>query len=125
MLENVKMIDSLVDSMTKKELSELNKKIIERFKFLQEQETSLKLSHFNIYDLVILGRDDHEKYAVIVKINQKTIGVVCEHNTRWNVSPQALSKVKKDPHEIKEILKKRFPFFEEKEAGFIKLMNDL
>ena len=104
------MID--INGLSKRDLIDLNKRIVERINFLTRQDTSLKIANFNLYDLVTVGNGPHQKYAFIVKINQKTIGIVCDNSEKWNVSPEMLAKVKKPPHEIRAIFSKKFPLFQ-------------
>ena len=101
------MID--ITTLTKKQLIQLNEDIVERIKFLQRQETVSKMSAFNLMDLVILGSGANKQYAIITKINQKTIGIVCEDGQHWRVSPAMIAKTTLTPAKAREFIKKKFP----------------
>ncbi len=83
-----------IDQLSEKELIELNRRIIERLKFLETTHHHKKMMEFNIGDKVSfepMGRD--RKVGTLVKYNKKTVTVVTVDGEQWNVSPHLISKV--------------------------------
>ena len=84
-----------IDGLTERELVELNRRIVERLKFLESMHAHSEMLRFSIGDKVSFrpaGRVP--QFGVLVKYNRKTVTVVTEDGQRWNVSPQLLSRVK-------------------------------
>jgi hypothetical protein len=83
-----------IEKLTEQELLDLNRKIVERLKFLALQRTHKKMMEFSVGDKVnFQPPDQDEKKGVIVKYNKKTVTVVTEDGETWNVAPQLLSKM--------------------------------
>ena len=86
-----------IDELSKKELIELNQRIVERLKFLDSVSRHKEMMDFNIGGRVSFTPAGREKqFGVLVKYNQKTVTIVTEQGERWNVSPFLLSKVKSE-----------------------------
>jgi len=83
-----------IEKLSEKELIELNRRIIERLKFLESMHHHKKMMEFNVGDKVRFepgGRD--QQTGTLVKYNKKSVTVITENGERWNVSPHLLSKV--------------------------------
>lgn len=84
-----------LSSLTYDELIELNHSIVERLKFLDTIHTHEEMMQFNRGDKVSFQPSDRERQiGTLVKFNKKTVTVITESGQKWNISPQALSKVK-------------------------------
>ena len=88
-----------IDKLTKKELIDLNNRIVERLKFLRSMHDHVDMMEFSIGEKVCFhphGRG--EQVGVLAKYNKKTVTIVTENGERWNVSPSLLTKAsdKKD-----------------------------
>jgi len=97
-----------IDNLTREELIDLNHKIIERLKFMDQMHTHIEMMQFNIGEKVSFfpsGRE--ERIGTVVKYNKKTISIVTEKGERWNVSPHLLSKYKYQNKNIIEMKKFR------------------
>ncbi|MCP4669447.1 MAG: hypothetical protein GY849_24200 [Deltaproteobacteria bacterium] len=84
-----------IDSMSYDELVALNRKIVERLKFLDSMHMHKEMMQFSPGDQVCFeppGRD--KQIGTLVKYNRKTVTVITESGQKWNVSPHLLSKVK-------------------------------
>ena len=80
------MID--IDNLTEAELIELNNRIVERLRYLEQLETHATMLKFRVGDRVSFrGRDGREITGVLKKYNKKTVTVVSDTGQRWNVSP--------------------------------------
>jgi len=84
-----------IDSLRYDELVELNHKIVERIKFLDQMNTHKEMMQFTPGDQVSFeppGRN--MQFGTLVKYNKKTVTVITESGQKWNVSPHLLQKVK-------------------------------
>lgn len=85
-----------LSALTYDELLELNHKIVERLKFLDTLHTHEEMMQFSPGDKVSFQPSGRERQVgTLVKFNKKTVTVITEAGQKWNISPQALSKVKK------------------------------
>lgn len=88
-----------IDKLTKKELVDLNHRIVERLKFLRSMHDHADMMKFSIGEKVCFnphGRGD--QVGVLAKYNKKTVTIITDTGERWNVSPSLLTKTqdKKD-----------------------------
>jgi len=83
-----------IEKLSEKELIELNRRIVERLKFLASARHHTKMMEFNVGEKVSFKAADHEeKIGTLMKYNKKTVTVITEDGGHWNVSPHLLSKV--------------------------------
>lgn len=90
-----------ISKLSEKELRELNHKIVERLRFLQQSRAHKAMLDFNIGECVCFDADGLEVRGIISKFNKKTVTVVTPEGGRWNVSPGFLSRV--SPAEMKDV----------------------
>ncbi len=88
-----------IDKLTRKELIDLNNRIVERLKFLRSMRDHADMMEFSIGEKVCFnphGRGG--QVGVLAKYNKKTVTIITENGERWNVSPSLLTKAsdKKD-----------------------------
>ena len=93
-----------IDQLTESELIDLNRRIVERLRFLQHMRTHASMLEFSIGERVCFQPDDRPVISgIITKYNQKTVSIVTETGERWNVSPSLLRRAdtKNKANEIK------------------------
>lgn len=84
-----------IDQLTEQELRDLNHRIVERLKFLRDMKADQSMMQFNIGSKVSLeARDGKRIFGTLYKFNRKTVSILTEDGTQWNVAPQLLSLVK-------------------------------
>jgi len=84
-----------IDSLNYDELVELNHKIVERLKFLDQMHAHNEMMQFSPGDQVSFEPPGRNKqFGTLVKYNKKTVTVITESGQKWNVSPHLLRKVK-------------------------------
>ena len=84
-----------IDSLSYDELVELNHKIVERLKFLDQMHAHKEMMQFTPGDQVSFEPPGRGKQiGTLVKYNKKTVTVITESGHKWNVSPHLLRKVK-------------------------------
>ncbi|MGQ0834450.1 MAG: hypothetical protein ACT4O5_05900 [Gammaproteobacteria bacterium] len=83
-----------IDGLTEAELVDLNHRIVERLRFLQQMRAHSRMLEFRIGDRVSFRPDAGPPVAgVITRYNRKTVTLIAEDGRRWNVAPGFLSKV--------------------------------
>ena len=83
-----------IDRLTEAELLDLNRRIVERLRFLYQLRAHATMLQFSIGDRVTFESDDGQTVvATLVRYNKKTVSVVTDDGYRWNVSPRFLRAV--------------------------------
>lgn len=91
-----------IEKLSEQELLDLNRKIVEKLKFLALQRTHKKMIQFSVGDKVQFHPPDHEvQKGILVKYNKKTVSVLTENGETWNVSPQFLAKIEERNDDVK------------------------
>jgi len=84
-----------IDKLTEAELIDLNHRIVERLRFLQQVHAHQSMLEFSIGDKVSFEPQGRPTvFGVIIRYNKKTVAVLTDEGGRWNVSPHLLRKVK-------------------------------
>lgn len=83
-----------IDSLTEAELRELRHQISERLDLLQQLRTLDAMAQFRPGDRVSFNANGERVVGTLVKRNIKSVTVVTDAGTRWNVSPGLLERVK-------------------------------
>jgi hypothetical protein len=89
-----------IDQLTEPELVDLNHRIVERLRFLNQMRAHTQMLEFKIGDRVAFqpdGRDSVE--GMLTRYNKRTVTIVTDDGRQWNVSPSFLHKV--EPTETK------------------------
>ena len=97
-----------IDQLTESELIDLNRRIVERLRFLQHMRTHVSMLEFSIGEKVCFQPDDRPVISgIITKYNQKTVSIVSETGERWNVSPSLLKRadIKTKANGINNVIK--------------------
>ncbi len=80
-----------IDHLTEAELIDLNNRIVERLRFLQQMRSHRKMLEFRIGDRVSFQPPDRPmQMGVVTRYNRKTVTVVTDGGARWNVAPSLL-----------------------------------
>ncbi len=84
-----------IGKLTEKELIDLNRKIVERLKFLESMRVHTEMLEFSVGERVCFSPPGHgDVIGILVKYNKKTVTVLTEDGQSWNVSPRLLSRPK-------------------------------
>jgi len=82
-----------IDTLTEKELIDLNHRIVERLKFIASMRAHTEMMEFSIGEKVCFSPPGHgELVGILVKYNKKTVTVLTKDGEKWNVSPHLLSR---------------------------------
>src|SRR5512147_2237914 len=83
-----------IDRLTAAELLDLNRRIVERLRFLHQLRAHATMLQFSIGDRVTFETNDGRTVVgALVRYNKKTVSVVTDAGHRWNVSPRFLRPV--------------------------------
>lgn len=81
-----------IDSLDEAMLMALNRRIVERLQFLQQQRNEVALQDIRIGSGVMFeGPDGAEVRGFVIRRNRKTVTVHTDDDKQWNVSPSLLS----------------------------------
>jgi hypothetical protein len=83
-----------IDQLTEDELVELNHRIVDRLKFLENMHAQREMMQFTPGEHVSFEASGGRQTGTIAKLNKKTVTVITGNGRKWNVSPQLLSKTK-------------------------------
>ena len=87
------MIKIDIDRLTEAELIDLNNRVVERLKFLQQMRAHANMLDFSIGERVSFQPDGHPILSgIITKYNRKTVTIITESGQRWNVAPTFLRR---------------------------------
>ena len=92
-----------IDTLTERELIDLNNRIVERLKFLSHMRAHAEMLEFSVGDRVSFrsaGRG--EVVGILTRYNRKTVTVITDDGQKWNVSPALISKVERAPAAVAE-----------------------
>jgi len=80
-----------IDKLTEAELIDLNHRIVERLRFMQQARAHVAMLQFRIGDQVAFEPDARGLVVgVITRYNRKTVTVLTGDGHRWNVAPGLL-----------------------------------
>ncbi len=84
-----------IDQLTEAEIIDLNHRIVERLRFLDQMRAHVEMLEFKIGDRVAFqppGQGQLE--GMLTRYNKKIVTVTNDCGQKWNVSPAILSRVK-------------------------------
>ena len=87
-----------IDQLTEAELVDLNHRIVERLRLLEQLRAHRQMLTYRIGDRVTFqpaGRPP--VVGMLVRYNRKSVSVITDDGQRWNVAPALLSKVEAEP----------------------------
>ncbi len=83
-----------IDKLTEAELVDLNNRIVERLRFLNQMRAHAHMLEFRIGDRVTFEPEGRPSVSgMITRYNRKTVTVITDDGQHWNVSPRFLRRV--------------------------------
>ena len=80
-----------IETLTEEELIDLNHRVVERLRFLEQMRAHGAMLRFRIGERVMFDSSDRPAVAgTLTKYNKKTVTVITDDGRRWNVSPSLL-----------------------------------
>ncbi len=82
-----------IDKLTEAELIDLNHRIVERLRFLNQMRAHGQMLEFKIGDRITYQPGNHPPVVgMLTRYNKKTVTVITNDGQHWNVSPSLLRK---------------------------------
>jgi hypothetical protein len=82
-----------IDKLTEAELIDLNHRIVERLRFLNQMRAHARMLEFKIGDRVSFQPQGHPiVVGMLTRYNRKTVTVITDSGQRWNVAPALLRR---------------------------------
>jgi len=81
-------------ALSEDELIDLNRRIVERLRFLSQTRAHHKMLQFKVGDRVTFKPDERPVLCgVLTKYNKKTVTIITDSGEHWNVAPGLLTLV--------------------------------
>jgi hypothetical protein len=82
-----------IDRLSEAELVDLNHRIVERLRFIQQMRAHARMLEFKIGDRVSFQGGEHGLVeGMLTRYNRKTVTVITDDGRQWNVSPGLLRR---------------------------------
>ena len=88
-----KQLLRLVDTLDEEQLHALYHVVAQRLQLAQKAHALAAMSQFQVLDRVSFVHNGKQYEGTVTRLNQKTIGIMLDDGTRWNVAPSLLTKV--------------------------------
>jgi len=83
-----------IDKLSEEDLIDLNNRIMERLRFLNQMRAHSHMLDFKIGDRVTFQPEGRPLLVgMLTRYNRKTVTVITDNGQHWNVSPGLLRKV--------------------------------
>jgi len=83
-----------IDALSESELVDLNHRIVERLRFINQMRAHRDMLEFGIGDRVWFEPDRRGRIeGMVTRYNKKTVSVITDDGRRWTVSPHLLQRV--------------------------------
>ena len=83
-----------LDHLNEAQLQDLNRRIVERLRFLQQARAHQKMLQFAVGERVSFDTTDGRLISgILARYNKKTVTVITDDGHQWNVAPAFLRRV--------------------------------
>ena len=83
----------LVETLDADQLHALYHVVAQRLQLAHKAQTLSAMSRFHVLDRVSFVHNGRQYEGTVTRLNQKTISIMLDDGTRWNVAPSLLTKV--------------------------------
>ena len=92
-IEEAEHEDQILTNSPSRELIDLNHRIVERLRFLNQMRAHGQMLEFRIGDRVTFQPGGHPPLVgMLTRYNRKTVTVITDDGQHWNVTPSLLRK---------------------------------
>ena len=82
-----------IDRLTEAELIDLNRRVVERLRLLQQMRAHKQMLEFRIGDRVAFQADGRGTVeGMLTRYNRKSVTVITDDGHHWNVAPGLLTR---------------------------------
>ena len=87
-----------IDRLTEAELIDLNRRVVERLRLLQQMRAHKQMLEFRIGDRVAFQADGRGTVeGMLTRYNRKSVTVITDDGHQWNVAPSLLTRAAARP----------------------------
>ena len=79
-----------IDGLTERELIDLNRRIVERLRMLQQLRAHKNMLQFSVGQRVRFRTNARTVEGILTRYNRKTVTVLTDAGEHWNVAPSLL-----------------------------------
>jgi hypothetical protein len=83
-----------IDGLSERELIDLNRRIVERLRMLQQLRAHKDMLQFSVGQRVRFRHDARTIEGILTRYNRKTVTVLTDAGEHWNVSPSLIEPAK-------------------------------
>ena len=82
-----------IDRLTEAELIDLNRRVVERLRLLQQMRAHKQMLEFSVGDRVAFQADGRGAVeGMLTRYNRKSVTVITDDGHQWNVAPGFLTR---------------------------------
>jgi hypothetical protein len=82
-----------LDELSEAELIDLNHRIVERLRFLNQMRVHSQMLDYKIGERVTFHPEGHPPlFGIVTRYNRKTVTVITDTGQHWNVAPRFLRR---------------------------------
>ena len=100
-----KQVLRMVESLDEGQLHALSQVVAQRLQLTQKAHALAAMSQFHVLDRVSFVHNKERYEGTVTRLNQKTISIVLDDGTRWNVAPSLLTKVADREETVRQLLR--------------------
>lgn len=84
-------VQDALNQFDEDQLRELNRRVVERLKFLHKARNLTSLAKFNVGDRVYFIHEGIKRTGIIIRLNQKSASIHSDEGGHWTVAPGFLN----------------------------------
>jgi hypothetical protein len=100
-----KQLLRMVDTLDEAQLHALHQVVAQRLQLAEKAHALAAMSQFHVLDRVSFLHNGKQLQGTVTRLNQKTVGIMLEDGTRWNVAPSLLTKVADRQETVLQLLR--------------------
>ena len=100
-----KQLLRIVETLDEDQLHALYHVVAQRLQLAQKAHALAAMSQFHALDRVSFYHNGKQYEGTVTRLNQKTISVMLEDGTRWNVSPSLVTKIADRKETVLQLLR--------------------
>ena len=97
-----------IEKLSLEELIHLNRRVVERIRYLHSLKTRAQLDRFEPGDRVSFQSDGRTVTGIVIRVNRKTLSIHTDDHGRWNIHPKFLTKIQTAnsplPQEVRNLI---------------------
>ena len=94
----------MVETLDEEQLHALYHVVAQRLQLAQKAHALAAMSQFHALDRVSFAHNGKQYEGTVTRLNQKTLSIMLDDGTRWNVAPSLLTKLADRKETVLELL---------------------